>query len=54
MLFSSGQNKLVMFVILNLYLWPLIYFSSISDGSQKSYSVQTDMKMQVLQLKIGT
>lgn len=49
MLFSSGQNKLVVFVILNLYLLPLIYSSLIGDGSKKSYSVQTDMKMQVLQ-----
>ena len=32
MLFSSVQNKLVMFVILNLYLWLLIYSSLIGDG----------------------
>lgn len=49
MLFSSVQNKLVMFVILNLCLWLLIYSSLIGDGSYKSYSVQTNMKMQVLQ-----
>ena len=53
MLFSLVQNKLVMFVILNLYLWLLIYSKSVMVVKVIQCSNKYENAVVTIILKIG-